>query len=112
MVRKKTWYLRHGTKVRFTTGNLVCLCIKEDAFLSFGFITKILIVVENIFFILNKAVTDYFESSYLAYHVYNTNEMCIVVLDDLAHQIPLFPQTVSGDMFVKLRNSSVTEFLE
>ena len=38
--------------------------------------------------------------------------MCIVVLDDLAHQIPLFPQTVSGDMFVKLRNSSVTEFLE
>ena len=100
----------HG--VRFTTGNVVCLCIKEDAFPSFGFITKIIIVADNIFFILNKAVTDYFESSYLAYHVYKTNEMCIVVLDDLAHQIPLFPQTVSGDMFVKLRNSSVTEFLE
>ena len=83
--------------------------------LLFGFITKILIVADNIFFILNEAVTDYFESSYLAYHVYNTNEMCIqriVVLDDLAHQIPLFPQTVSGDMFVKLRNSTVTEFLE
>ena len=85
---------RHG--VRFTTGNMVCLCIKEDAFPSFGFITQILIVAENIFFILNEAVTDYFESSYLAYHVYKTNEMCIVVLDDLAHQIPLFPQLFQG----------------
>ena len=39
----------HG--VRFTTGNVVCLCIKEDAFPSFGFITKILSCGEHFLYI-------------------------------------------------------------
>lgn len=91
---------------------MVCLTTEEGDLPSFGFVTRILILDENLVFIVQRAITDNFDCNYLAYQIQKINEMCIVALEELAHSIPLFPQTISGNVFVNLRHSRVSEFLE
>ena len=101
----------HGTQ--FSLYDFICLATNDDEndLPLFGLIKQIICINDAFFLVVQKALTYDFNDSYLAYRIKKRNVICLVPFENPCHGQPLFPHEIDGKVFVKLRNSTVTEFV-